>query len=89
MQVQQWFFAAAPGHPALKRACDHIANSYKRKFSDYTNIDTLERTGPGAWTDVVVGTALQHSPGVREHHLLVLLQLSCCAQSGWATMFAL
>lgn len=64
IQVQQWFFAAAPGHPALRRVCDHIAAHFRHKFSEYSNVDTLERTGPGAWTDAVLSTAQQHSPMV-------------------------
>lgn len=75
MQVQQWFFAAAPGHPALRRVCDHIAAHYRHRFSEYSNIDTLERTGPGAWTDAVLSTAREHSPMVRVAQTLVLLLL--------------
>lgn len=58
-QVLQWFFAAAPGHPVLKTMCDHIANNMLTTFSNNTNIDTLERTGPGPWTDFVLRHALQ------------------------------
>lgn len=64
MQVQQWFFAASPGHPALRRVCDHIAAHYRHRFSEYSNIDTLERTGPGAWTDAVLATARENTPMV-------------------------
>eukprot|EP00803_Ostreobium_quekettii_P009414 evm.model.scf_1171.5 EVM.evm.TU.scf_1171.5 scf_1171:27804-30200(+) len=58
-QVLQWVFAAAPGHPALRRVCDHIAASVGRVFSNNTNRDTLERTGPGAWTDAVIGAGMR------------------------------
>ena len=60
-QVLQWFFAAAPGHPVLRSICDHIAANVRTRFSNNTNRDTLERTGPGAWTDAVLRHALQHN----------------------------
>lgn len=59
-QVLQWFFAAAPGHPALRDICEHIARNALNKFSNNTNRDTLERTGPGIWTDVILKHAFQH-----------------------------
>ena len=58
-QVLQWFFAAAPGHPALREICNHIAANVGTRFSNNSNRDTLDRTGPGAWTDVV----LRHADG--------------------------
>eukprot|EP00198_Chlamydomonas_reinhardtii_P007699 XP_001697036.1 predicted protein [Chlamydomonas reinhardtii] len=61
-QVLQWFFAAAPGHPVLRAACDHIARYARHTFSNNTNRDTLERTGPGMWTDVVLRHAAAHPP---------------------------
>eukprot|EP00892_Ulva_mutabilis_P010532 jgi/Ulvmu1/7851/UM004_0082.1 len=89
-QVQQWFFAAAPGHPALRRVCDHIAAHYRHRFSEYSNIDTLERTGPGAWTDAVLSTAREHAPMVsssnrvqlpRSQHACLLHLASCIVPS--------
>jgi hypothetical protein len=59
-QVLQWFFAAAPGHPALRQICGHIARNALRTFSNNTNRDTLERTGPGIWTDVVLRHSMHH-----------------------------
>lgn len=56
----QWTFAAAPGHPALREMCDHIARSVDRKFSGSKNFDTLERTGPGAFTDLILKHAQLH-----------------------------
>ena len=53
-------FAAAPGHPALQEICDHIAANALTRFSNNTNRDTLERTGPGVWTDVVLKHATLH-----------------------------
>ena len=60
LQVLQWVFAAAPGHPALQEICDHIAANALTRFSNNTNRDTLERTGPGVWTDVVLKHATLH-----------------------------
>ena len=62
LQVLQWVFAAAPGHPALQEICDHIAANALTRFSNNTNRDTLERTGPGVWTDVVLKHATLHPP---------------------------
>lgn len=58
-QILQWFFAAAPGHPVLREICDAIARHAMTTFSNNTVRDTLERTGPGIWTDKV----LQHATG--------------------------
>ena len=60
-QVEQWFFAAAPGHPVLRRVCDWIADHYDAPLSDSEDRDTLERTGPGVWTDMVLRHALEMS----------------------------
>ncbi len=62
LQVLQWVFAGAPGHPALREICDHIARHATTVFSNNTNRDTLERTGPGVWTDVILKHALAHPP---------------------------
>lgn len=63
-QVLQWFFAAAAGHPALREICDHIARHALTTFSANANRDTLERTGPGIWTDIVLKHAMLH-PAVK------------------------
>ena len=60
-QVLQWVFAAAPGHPALREMCEHIAQAALSMYGQ-SNSDTLERTGPGAWTDIVLKHARQHPP---------------------------
>ena len=62
MQLLQWVFAAAPGHPALRDICDYIAKHATSKFLVEGNLDTLERTGPGIWTDLVLKHALQNPP---------------------------
>ena len=60
-QVLQWVFAAAPGHPALREMCEHIARAAETMHGQ-SNRDTLERTGPGPWTDIVLKHARQHPP---------------------------
>ena len=67
LQVLQWVFAAAPGHPALQEICDHIAANALTRFSNNTNRDTLERTGPGVWTDVVLKHATLHRLATVRH----------------------
>ena len=62
LQLLQWVFAAAPGHPALRGICDYIAKHATSKFLVEGNLDTLERTGPGIWTDVVLKHALRNPP---------------------------
>ncbi|CAL8471301.1 g10843 [Coccomyxa elongata] len=65
-QVLQWTFAGAPGHPALREICDHIARHTATAFSASTNVDTLERTGPGVWTDTVLKHAHAHPPSKKD-----------------------
>ena len=60
-QVLNWVFAGAPGHPALREICDHIARSAHRVFTNNPNRDTHERPGPGAFTDVIVRQFWLHS----------------------------
>jgi hypothetical protein len=59
-QLLQWFFAAAPGHPVLRKLCDHIARNAMNSFSANPVRDTLERTGPAVFTDMVLEHALSH-----------------------------
>ena len=61
-QVLQWVFAGAPGHPALRAVCDHIATHARSTLATQPNFDTLERTGPGAFTDAVLAAADAHPP---------------------------
>ena len=60
-QVLNWVAARRAGAPALREICDHIARSVHRVFTNNTNRDTLERTGPGAFTDVVMRQFWKHS----------------------------
>lgn len=61
-QILQWVFAAAPGHPVLRNVCDQIARNVQHTYSQDTRLDTLERTGPGIFTDTVVKHAGLHAP---------------------------
>ena len=65
-QVLNWAFAGAAGHPALRETCDHVNENYQRIFTNNTNRDTLERTGPGAFTDYVMKSFWRHSPANRD-----------------------
>lgn len=65
-QILQWVFAAAPGHPVLRNVCDQIARNVQHTYSQDTRLDTLERTGPGIFTDTVVKHAGLHAPKKRE-----------------------
>lgn len=64
-QVLQWIFAGAPGHPALRDLCEKVAANAKKQMSASSNRDTLERTGPGLFTDVVLKHAGRHEEGIR------------------------
>lgn len=69
-QILQWIFAAAPGHPVLREVCDFIAQNVLTTFSnDSTKINTLEKTGPGIWTD----TILRHLANSETRHRIRIL----------------
>ena len=55
-QLQQWAFAAEPGHPALLAAADAIALhvSQHSVLSASADRATLERTGPAPFTDAIL-----------------------------------
>ena len=73
-QVLQWAFAAAPGHPALRQVCEHIARHEGELISADARRDVLERTGPGPWTDAVLRHArLRPLSKVRFHRSPELL----------------
>ena len=61
-QILQWTFMAAPGHPVLREVCDFIKHHAVTKFSENKNRDTLEKTGPGIFTDVVLRHSNTHPP---------------------------
>lgn len=58
-QLAPWFFAAAPGHPALRELADAVARGAHHAFSNSSVRDTQERSGQGLFTDVV----LRHTDG--------------------------
>lgn len=53
-QVLNWAFAGAPGHPVLIAVANHINAGAHKIFTKSTNRNTLERTGPGAFTDALM-----------------------------------
>ncbi len=53
----QWIFISMPNHPILKEIIRRIAQNAHKEM------DTLEKTGPAVWTDVV--KKYQYLPGVR------------------------
>lgn len=59
--LQHYFFAAVPHHPLLKEICDRIASTLTTQFSQHPVLDVMERTGPGVFTDLVLGYAARHS----------------------------
>eukprot|EP00421_Protoceratium_reticulatum_P018575 CAMPEP_0168375406 /NCGR_PEP_ID=MMETSP0228-20121227/9795_1 /TAXON_ID=133427 /ORGANISM="Protoceratium reticulatum, Strain CCCM 535 (=CCMP 1889)" /LENGTH=281 /DNA_ID=CAMNT_0008388373 /DNA_START=124 /DNA_END=966 /DNA_ORIENTATION=+ len=47
-QFEQFFFAAAPGHPVLRRAAEIMRMKFKWGIEQ-----TVELSGPGTWSDAV------------------------------------
>lgn len=66
-QVLQWAFAAAAGHPALLLAAERIADATLEgsggQGGGVSEASTLERTGPGLFSDVVREAAHQAAAG--------------------------
>jgi hypothetical protein len=60
-QILQWAFMAAPHHPAMQALCDTLAKQATAQFHVHSIqvakpiLDTLERTGPGLFTDIMAG----------------------------------
>ena len=44
----------------MREICDRIARTILEPIDEDTNLDTLERTGPGLWTDTVLKHARLH-----------------------------
>jgi len=58
LQLQQWFIAAAPKHTLMYNVISRISKHLELELMDGLNRNdrgTLERTGPGIWTDAVIG----------------------------------
>lgn len=47
-QVEQWFFAAKPGHEVVERCLENVVSNFH-----FGERDTLRLTGPAPWTDSV------------------------------------
>jgi len=52
LQLLQWTFAAAPGHPVLRKVVDRIA-SISLDFPNKPRPRVMDWTGPSLWTDIV------------------------------------
>jgi len=57
-----WFLASAPGHPALRYVMDAIKKNARTRFFKDATRDTVDRTGPGIWTEAVLDAAFKHPP---------------------------
>ena len=67
MQILQWTFAAAPGHPALSRIVDLITRGDDARddlIAEEPHRDILNRTGPGVFTDSILRHALPNANDV-------------------------
>lgn len=62
LRVAPWFFAAAPGHPLLRRVCEDIAHGVNTAaHSNGTataDADAREHSGVARWTELVLQHAL-------------------------------
>lgn len=57
LQIAQWTIAAQPGHPVFLDVLSRALTSWEeraKKGEGMKDIDVLELTGPGAWTDAVL-----------------------------------
>ncbi|KAK2008247.1 hypothetical protein LZ32DRAFT_685544 [Colletotrichum eremochloae] len=73
VQICQWTFAAAPGHPALERmlqraiaGLEDLANAQAVPIDQIRPLDreVLNATGPPAWTEVVFETIRDMAPEI-------------------------
>ena len=77
LQITNWWFAAAPGHPALRYLLDKVAEQAGHRLYTDSHLDTIARTGPGVFTEAVLVGAHNHPPAkVRELH-------HCITRGGW------
>lgn len=53
-QILQWQFMAAPLHPVLVNLCRTLAAQAGTQFHEDSTRDTLDRTGPGPFSDAVI-----------------------------------
>lgn len=73
LQFCQWTIAAAPGHPVFRAMADQalaslheLAVAYNTTTAELkpTSFETMNSTGPAAWTDVVFGQIQQARPDI-------------------------
>ncbi|KAK7969947.1 alpha-1-6-mannosyltransferase Och1 [Apiospora saccharicola] len=73
-QFCQWTIAAAPGHPLFTRMVDRAITSLKETAAKHettvaalqaTSFETMNSTGPAAWTDVVFEQIQLANPSVK------------------------
>lgn len=73
-QFCQWTIAAAPGHPLFTRMVDRAITSLKEIANTHettvaalqaTSFETMNSTGPAAWTDVVFEQIQLANPSVK------------------------
>lgn len=73
LQFCQWTIAAAPGHPVFRAMADRALASLRELAVVYnttmaelkpTSFETMNSTGPAAWTDVVFGQIQQARPDI-------------------------
>ena len=62
MQIANFWFASAPGHPALEYLLEKIHDNAAARLYDDPSMDTLCKTGPGMFTEAVLLAALKHPP---------------------------
>jgi hypothetical protein len=53
-QILQWQFMAAPNHPVLVNLCRTLVAQAQTQFHEDSTRDTLDRTGPGPFSDAVL-----------------------------------
>jgi alpha 1,6-mannosyltransferase len=79
LQFCQWTIASKPGHPILAEIITRITQDtlnmkegLERLTPSDMKISTLEYTGPGVWTDVVLGYLGTLSPSIKSSDLVGL-----------------
>lgn len=63
LQYCQFFFAAEPRHPGLLAVIQNIIENIDTVYHEDTDINTLEKTGPGIFTKTLL--LMQHLPSLR------------------------
>jgi len=71
LQLSSGTFLSAPGHPILEDLCVHIHANRARRFHDDFILDTLDKTGNGAFTDAVLAHRASHRVRVLPTYVFV------------------